>query len=152
MTPNLLQLLRIFRILTSFYRYNHNVWVDMSFGHLHAFYTELRSPHRVLNRTLTTRVHCSNSVNHDETQVPNPSKHPLLVLPVIGTELATSWWLHSEASSIKTSYPLHHVSLPNILSNNNFQASSQQFRRITTPYLLKIFNVFVSIFTLKAPI
>ena len=60
----------------------------------------------------TTRVDCSISVNHDRVQVLIP-------------------------------YPLHHVSLldnkdevnsPNILSNNNYQVSTQKFWQITWLY------------------
>ena len=38
----------------------------------------------------TTRVDCSNSVNHDQVQVLSYSKYSLLFLPVVGIEPATS--------------------------------------------------------------
>ena len=62
---------------------------------------------------LSTRVDCSNSVNHDQVQVLSYRKYSLLFLPVVGIEPVTSRWFHSEAFSNQTPYPLHHVSLLN---------------------------------------
>ena len=87
----------------------------------------------------TTGVECSNSVNHDWIQVLSYSKYSLLVLPVVGIEPATTWGFYPETLSNQTTYPLHHVSLldnkddvnsPNILSKNNYHASSQKFRQM----------------------
>ena len=44
----------------------------------------------------TTKVDCSNSVNHDRVQVLRYNKYCLLVLPVVGIEPSTSRWFHSE--------------------------------------------------------
>ena len=61
----------------------------------------------------TTGVDSSKSVNHDQIQLLCYVNYSLLVLPVVRIEPATSRWFPSEAPSIKTPYPLHHVSLQN---------------------------------------
>ena len=38
------------------------------------------------------------------------NKYPFLFLPVVGTELAASRWLHLEELFDQTPYPLHNVS------------------------------------------
>ena len=92
------------------------------------------------------RVDCSNSVNHYWVQVMSYSKYSLLFLPVVGIEPATSRWFHSEAFSNETSYPLHHVSLPdnkdevsslNVLNEKNAKICSLERSIIVTKSLLK---------------
>ena len=59
----------------------------------------------------TIGTDCSTSVNHDWVQVLSYSKYYLLVLLVVGIELTTCRWFHSEAPPNKMTYPLRHASL-----------------------------------------
>ena len=72
------------------YCYNHNVLTDMSFFRCFILNSWIHKESFIW----ITGVDCPKSINQDWVQVLNYCKYPLLVLPVVGIEPATSKWFH----------------------------------------------------------